>query len=60
MLAPLNDAAAEVGALLLASTDSALRASTIASAIVDLLPDSACVVHRFVVADGEGEWGPSA
>jgi len=56
MLAPLNDAAAEVGALLLASTDSALRASTIASVIVDVLPDSACVVHRFVLADGEGEW----
>jgi GAF domain-containing protein len=56
MLAPLNDAAAEVGALLLASTDSAVRASTIASVIVDVLPDSACVVHRFVLADGEVEW----
>jgi GAF domain-containing protein len=56
MLAPLNDAAAEVGALLLASPDSASRACIVASVIVGLLPDSACVVHRFFLTDSEGEW----
>jgi RND family efflux transporter MFP subunit len=56
MLVPLNDAAAEVGALLLAAPDSATRASIVASALVDLIPDSACVVHRFVVGDGEAQW----
>jgi transcriptional regulator with GAF, ATPase, and Fis domain/biotin carboxyl carrier protein len=56
MLVPLNDTAAEVGALLLAAPDSATRASIVASALVDLIPDSACVVHRFRLGDGEAEW----
>jgi transcriptional regulator with GAF, ATPase, and Fis domain/multidrug efflux pump subunit AcrA (membrane-fusion protein) len=56
MLVPLNDVAAEVGALLLAAPDSATRASIVASIIADLIPDSACVVHRFLPREGEAEW----
>jgi RND family efflux transporter MFP subunit len=54
---PLNDAAVEVAALLLSAPDAAARASVIASAIVDLIPDSACAVHRVVAGDeGDASW----
>jgi transcriptional regulator with GAF, ATPase, and Fis domain/biotin carboxyl carrier protein len=53
---PQNDAAAEVGALLLTAPDASTRASIVASAIVELIPDSACAVHRFVSSEEEAEW----
>ncbi|HLY43144.1 MAG TPA: efflux RND transporter periplasmic adaptor subunit [Terracidiphilus sp.] len=55
MISRLNDAAVQVGALLLAAPDSATRASLIAAAIVEQIPDCACSVHRFV-ADVEEAW----
>ncbi len=57
MKSPLNDAAVETAALLLAAPDAAARATVIASAIVDLIPDSACSVHRVVAGDeGDAAW----
>src|SRR5271169_5156484 len=54
MKSPLNDAAVETAALLLSAPDAAARAAILASAIVDLIPDSACAVYR-VVAGEEGD-----
>jgi len=56
MISALNDVAMEAAALLLAEPGASTRASLIATVIVDLLPDSACVVHRFSSADGEAAW----
>ena len=56
MTASLKDAPVEVGALLLTAPDAASRASIIASAIVGLIADCACVVHRFVPNEEGGRW----
>ena len=50
-----NEAGLDIAALLLAE-DSAARAGLIASAIVQSLPDCACVVHRIQQEDGETVW----
>ena len=51
---PLSyDFVIELASSLLAATDSAARARSIASAVVQLLPDSACIIHRLSSADGE-------
>ena len=51
-----HDAIAEIAASLLAAPDSATRSSLIASAVVAILPDSACVVHRALFKKGEMTW----
>jgi RND family efflux transporter MFP subunit len=56
MISPLSEAAVEVGAFLLAAPDAAVRASIIASAVIEQFPDSACAVHRHTGEDGETEW----
>ncbi|MGD0891616.1 MAG: GAF domain-containing protein [Terracidiphilus sp.] len=56
MMDAQNDAATDVGALLLSAPDASTRASILASAIVELIPDSACAVHRFTSAGEEAEW----
>ena len=50
----LNDAAVETAVLLLSAPDAAARSAIIASAIVDLIPESACSVYR-VIAGEEGD-----
>jgi multidrug resistance efflux pump/transcriptional regulator with GAF, ATPase, and Fis domain len=47
-----TESALELSESLLSATDSVTRASLIASAIVELIPDSACVVHRILMEDG--------
>jgi transcriptional regulator with GAF, ATPase, and Fis domain/multidrug resistance efflux pump len=54
-MSPTNDSIGEVAALLLTAPDSAARAAVIASTVVELLQDSACVVHRFLAED-DGAW----
>ena len=56
MISPVNDAALEVGAMLLSAPDAASRASIIASVIVTQLPNCACAVHRFVQHDSAITW----
>jgi RND family efflux transporter MFP subunit len=56
MISPLNDAAVEVGALLLAAPDAASRASIIASAVLTQFPNCACAIHRFIHEDVENAW----
>jgi len=58
MMAPLNDPAVEVGALLLAAPDVPARAAILASAIAEQLPDCACAFHRYAPASegAEPEW----
>jgi len=56
MISPLNDAVFEVAALLLAATDAAERASLLASAIVEVVPDTACAIHRFTANDPDAAW----
>jgi RND family efflux transporter MFP subunit len=56
MISPLNDADVQVGALLLAAPDAASRASIITSAVVALLPNCACALHRFVDTEDEAAW----
>jgi transcriptional regulator with GAF, ATPase, and Fis domain len=51
-----NQAIADVAALLLAAPDAAARASVIASAVVDLIPDSACIVHRVFFEPNGAVW----
>jgi GAF domain-containing protein/multidrug resistance efflux pump len=53
---PPHDAIAELAASLLAAPDSATRASLIASAVVAILPDSACIVHRALLKKGDMTW----
>jgi len=43
----VNETAIETAAQLLTAFDGATRAAVIASAITSLLPDSACLVHRY-------------
>jgi RND family efflux transporter MFP subunit len=56
MISPVNEAALEVGAMLLATPDTASRAAIIASTVVAHLPNCACAVHRFVHEDVESAW----
>ena len=56
MISPVNDAALEVGAMLLSTPDAVSRASIIASVIVTQLPNCACAVHRFIQQDLEISW----
>jgi RND family efflux transporter MFP subunit len=56
MISTLKDVAVEAAALLLAAPGSSTRAALVASVIVDLIPDSACAIHRLVSADGDAAW----
>ena len=56
MISPVNDAAVEVGAQLLAAPDTTARASIIAAVVVSQLPNSACAVHRFSEEGEETAW----
>jgi len=56
MISPVNEAALEVGAMLLATPDTVTRASIIASAVAAQLPNCACAVHRFIHEDVENAW----
>jgi transcriptional regulator with GAF, ATPase, and Fis domain len=56
VISPLNDAALEVGTLLLAAPDTAARAALITSAFVDAIPDSACVLHRLASSEDGSAW----
>jgi RND family efflux transporter MFP subunit len=56
MISPVNEAALEVGAMLLSTPDTTSRASIIASAVVTQLPNCACAVHRFVHEEDENAW----
>ena len=56
MISPVNDAALEVGVLLLSTPDAVSRASIIASVIAGQLPNCACAVHRFIQQDAEIAW----
>jgi RND family efflux transporter MFP subunit len=58
MITPFNDAAVEVAASLLAAPDVASRASIVANAIQEQIPDSACALHRLV--SGENDWSWTA
>jgi RND family efflux transporter MFP subunit len=55
-----NDAIAEFAASLLRASDSSTRASLIASAIVEIIPDSACVIHRISSSGTEMQWNTVA
>jgi RND family efflux transporter MFP subunit len=52
----VNESAIELAAHLLSAADSASRATLIASAIAGLLPDSACVVHRYATEEDSLPW----
>ena len=56
MISPVNEAALEVGAMLLATPDTTARASIIASAVVSQLANCACAVHRFSQEEDENAW----
>lgn len=56
MISPVNDAAVEVAAQLLAAPDTTTRASIIAAMVVSQLPNSACVIHRFSEEAEESAW----
>jgi RND family efflux transporter MFP subunit len=56
MISPVNEAALEVGAMLLSTPDAVTRASIIASVIVAQLPNCACAVHRFHHEEVENAW----
>ncbi len=56
MISPVNDAALEIGAMLLSTPDTTARASIIASAVVTQLPNCACAVHRFIHEEDENAW----
>ena len=56
MALPLYDAVVKVSGRLLAAPDAAGRAALVAKAIIEVLPDSACVVHRFVPSASDAAW----
>jgi len=53
---PSTDASLELAGSLLAASDSAARSALIAAAVVEALPDCACVLHRFLPENGEAAW----
>jgi RND family efflux transporter MFP subunit len=52
----VNETAIETAAQLLSAFDSASRATVIASAIVSLIPDSACIVHLYQPQNDPAPW----
>src|SRR5277367_1289903 len=53
---PSTDASLELASSLLAANDLAARSALIAAAVVEALPDCACVLHRFLPDNGEAAW----
>ena len=53
---PADEAAIEMAAQLLIAADVASRATIIAGAITSLLPDSACLVHRYQPENESAPW----
>ncbi len=53
---PSTDASLELAASLLAANDPAARSALVAAAVVEALPECACVVHRFRPDNGETCW----
>jgi len=51
-----NDPMADLAASLLAAHDLPARATLIASAVVQLIPDSACIVHRITFDQQPSSW----
>src|SRR6266446_6756186 len=51
-----KDSLADLAASLLAAPDSPARASVIARAVVQLIPDSACIVHRMMSDRPSSPW----
>ncbi|MES2221508.1 MAG: GAF domain-containing protein [Acidobacteriota bacterium] len=51
-----SDTVLELSTMLLAASDSAARAGLIATAVVDVFPESACVIHRYRADDEEASW----
>jgi GAF domain-containing protein/multidrug resistance efflux pump len=56
MISSVYDAAGELGASLLVAPDGASRAALVASAITQLIPDSACAVHRVLLTEEGAHW----
>src|ERR1700756_3305965 len=56
MISPVNDAALEVGAQLLATPDATARASIIAVVVVSQLPNTALANHPFSEEGEENAW----
>ena len=56
MISPVYDAACELGASLLVAADTATRAGLVASTVTQLIPDSACAVHRVVLTEEGPHW----
>jgi RND family efflux transporter MFP subunit len=53
---PVNETAIETAVQLLVAVDVASRATVIAAAITSLLPDSACLVHRYFPENESAPW----
>jgi transcriptional regulator with GAF, ATPase, and Fis domain len=53
---PSTDASLELAASLLAANDSAARSALVAAAVVEALPECACVLHRFRPENGDAAW----
>jgi transcriptional regulator with GAF, ATPase, and Fis domain len=53
---PSTDVALELAGSLLAANDSAARSALIAAAVVEAIPDCACVLHRLVSDTGGVKW----
>ena len=51
-----NDSLADLAASLLSASDSPARATLIASAVVQMIPDSACIVHRIMSDRPSSPW----
>ena len=51
-----NDTLIEIARLLLAAPDIVTRAGLIASAVVEALPESACVIHRYRPNENDSAW----
>src|ERR1700739_1904697 len=51
-----NDFFADFAALLLTAPDSPARATLIARAVIQLIPDSACIVHRMMSDRRSSRW----
>jgi RND family efflux transporter MFP subunit len=56
MISSVYDAACELGASLLLAPDAATRAALVASTVTQLIPDSACAVHRVVLTEEGSHW----
>jgi transcriptional regulator with GAF, ATPase, and Fis domain/multidrug resistance efflux pump len=56
MISSVYDAASELGASLLVAPDAASRAALVASLITQLIPDSACAIHRVVLTEKGSHW----